>query len=163
MSAQEPDHRLTLLSAKSLAHYDGDPSAELQVVDRWREKFPDDGGLKYWRLSLLRYLGRRDSRLAELEEICRKGATDPVFYQELAADLTADAREQSRSIRLLHKSLRRQPRSGASLHGLAGIYWAKLDREKSLELYRFAACLDDKNESAGAKLFCGVPASTQNQ
>ncbi|MGD1276271.1 MAG: C39 family peptidase [Tepidisphaeraceae bacterium] len=153
MNAQAPDHWLPLIGAKSLAQYDGDPAAELQVVDRWLEKFPDDAALKFLRASLLRSLGRRDLRLQELENICSKGATDPVFYQELANDLALDAREHARSIRLLRKALRRQPRSGASLHALAGIYWANLDREKAMELYRFAACLEDKNESAAQSYF----------
>ena len=104
MQAHDAEHRLALLGARSLAHYDGDPSSELRVVERWLKTFPDDSGLKFMRLFLLRSLGQREQRLGELVEICHKGATDPVFYQELANDLAVDAREHTRCIRLLNKA-----------------------------------------------------------
>ena len=153
MNQLDPEHRLSLQGFRCLAAYDGDPTAELSAAQRLIEKYPDDERMKLVKLNALRSLGRCDDRIAALEEICGKGKCDPVFYQELAGEISADARELPRSIRLLRRVLRRQFRRGASLHALAGQFWSQLDRQRALELYRFTACLDDKNETAAQDYF----------
>ncbi len=88
-----------------------------------------------------------------LEKRCRSPHSHPIFNKELADELAADAREYPRAIRLLRKALYRQAPTGAALHGLAGRYWDLLDRSRSLELYRLAASLDDRNETAARSYF----------
>src|SRR5207302_9224565 len=101
--------RLPLAGRRALAAYDADPSERLASVEAMLAHFPEDNNLQLARISCLRELARRDERLALLRELCERPGADPIFWQQYADELSADAREHEQAIRLLRKAIRRRP------------------------------------------------------
>lgn len=140
-----PGHRLAHHARRALAQYDANPAEVLAAAEGLLTLFPDDEPLKLLRLSALRDLARRDERLALLKEICTK-PSDPVFRQIYAQELTADARNHGTARRLLRGVIRRQPNNAIAHYALANLEWDRRQFEDSTQLYRWASCLDDKDE-----------------
>src|SRR5207237_3359030 len=82
----------------------------------------------------------------------RPGA-DPYSWQQYAQALVPDARAHDRAIRLLRRAIRYRPTTAANFYTLAHILWDQRRFEGALELYRFAACLEDKNEQLARDYF----------
>src|SRR5204862_425546 len=108
------------------------------------------------RLAYLRDLTRREERLQLLESLSRRprkteesrerSQGNPLFWQQYAQELSRDARQHERAIALLNRALRAHPTDAGSLYILANILWARREFQPALELYRFATCLEDKDE-----------------
>src|SRR5206468_4319852 len=86
-------------------------------------------------------------RLAIHERLLANKETHPIFWQQYAQELRPDARRHDDAIWRLRRAIRRWPGEAANYYILAGIYWDHRRFEEALELYRFAACLGDKNEA----------------
>jgi tetratricopeptide (TPR) repeat protein len=153
MTAAAPDHRLTLHGHRSLAAYDSDSAETLQCLDKLLARFPDDGNLLLNKLSCLRVLGRRDERISLLRQAAAKKGSDPVFLSQLAQELRDDAREHSEVVRLLRRSLRYRRFDAINYHMLAGVLWDQCRRDEALPLYRWATCLEDKQEGLARSYF----------
>jgi tetratricopeptide (TPR) repeat protein len=147
MQAIAADHRLTINARNTLARYDSDVVAILQTTEQLLEKYPKDENLQLLRLACLRQLGRRDQRLEILRGICNGEAPDPLFFQELASELLVDAREHDYAEWLIRRTIRKRPDDAESYCVLGEIRWDRHRREEALELYRYAACLEDRQES----------------
>lgn len=146
-------HTLTLLAQWRLAMYDANPLEQLAVVDALLEKYPDNDVLRLSQLSLLGGLGRRDRRLEILEKYCADPEVHPAIRLQHARELMQDAREFPRAEALLRQTLRDQPLDQRNYSSLASLRWGQQQFEEGLELYRFAACLDDKNEQPSESYF----------
>lgn len=146
LQAAAPDHRLTLEVRRRLALYDSNPTEHLASIELLAERYPDNQSLQLERLSVLRDLARRDERLQTYEELCRKKEMHPIFWQQYAQELRADARRHEEAMILLNRALRKWPTEAGNYYVLANIYWDQRRFDEALELYRFAACLDDKEE-----------------
>jgi len=146
MKALAPQHRLTLCARRALAAYDANPTEILASVEALLEQFPDDANLQLSKLLCLRDLARRNERVAWLRNICDQKNCDPLLWQEYAWELSADAREQQESLRLLRGVLRVRGPQAKTLYLLANVLWNQRQFARATELYRFAACLDDKKE-----------------
>jgi tetratricopeptide (TPR) repeat protein len=146
LQAAAPGHRLTLQARRAFADYDADQSGMLACIQEILTLFPDDGNLRLVQLACLRDLARREERLTLLKEICDREHSHPIFWQEYARELAADAREHPAALRLLRRSARVSPRSDSTLSILGGIRWDQRRFPEACELYRFAACLDDTHE-----------------
>ncbi len=146
MQAAAPDHRLTLTARRALAGYDANTPALLESVEALLKAFPHDGNLQLAKLGCLRELARREERLALLETICAQPGVDSVFYQQYAQELGADAREHRAAGYWLRRAIRCRPVDAGNLMGLADLWWTQRDFEPATELYRYAACLEDKKE-----------------
>src|SRR5207244_949766 len=72
---------------------------------------------------------------------------------QYARELSADARRYDEAERLCRQAFRYNPRDAESAHVLAGILWNRQEREAAVDLYRFAACLEDKNEAYAESYF----------
>jgi tetratricopeptide (TPR) repeat protein len=83
---------------------------------------------------------------AEPSESNRRAAFDPIFWMQYAQELVADAREHSKALSLIRRTLLFQPTNGDALHLKAQIFWQQRRFEEALELYRVATCLSDKDE-----------------
>jgi tetratricopeptide (TPR) repeat protein len=150
MEARDANHRLTLWARRSIATYDADPVAQLRATEALQALYPDDASLRLHRVSLLRNLARRSDILDALARAAADAKADPIFLQQYAQELAADPREVPRAERLLRKCLRL--RGEAATHFiLANVLWGRREMEEALELYRFATCLDDKDDQ-----FAGV-------
>ncbi|MCD9185083.1 MAG: C39 family peptidase [Pyrinomonadaceae bacterium] len=153
MQEEFPDHRLTLRARWALAYYDCNDLSMLDAVEGLRKMFPDDINLKMSYLSVAQEHLRHDEKRALLEEYSKAKITDPLIWQMLGADLGADARQHKRAMRWIYKSLRCLPSHSLNYRLIADIYWAKRDFAQALELYRAAACLNDKDESLAWSYF----------
>lgn len=146
MNAEAADHRLTLNVRLAIAWYDDDQIQVLSCVEKLLEQFPEDANLKMQKILCLRTLARRSERLEYLKAICDDEKSDPLFWQQLAQELSEDARQHKEALRLLHKTLRSRPLDASSFYQLANIRWSQRQFDEALPLYRFAACLKDTNE-----------------
>jgi cellulose synthase operon protein C len=153
MQAIAPDHRLTLTAGRILAGYDSNPHAMLTCVERLLEKFPNNANLQLNKLSVLRDLSRHQDRLAELKSICDRKDSDPVLWVEYAHLLSSDARSDQTAWQLLKRALRFRPVDSHNFYLAANLLWNRREFVQATELYRFAACLDDKKEHLAAAYF----------
>lgn len=156
LEAAAPGHRLALHARRLIALYDGDPSASLRSVEALLELYPEDGNLQLSRLGHLRDLSRLEERLAWLESLCRPeeaGAGHPVFLQVLARELLGDAAASARCERLLRRAMSMNPTDAGLYHALGTVYWDRDERAAALELYRFGACLNDREEAFSNSYF----------
>lgn len=146
LAGKAPGHRLALHARRTLAAYDADRLTQLACVEELLGLFPDDANLLLEKLGYLRELGRREERLELLRRLCAKDDSPPLFWQQYARELSADAREHGVAVRLLRRAIRAIGRDAECYHGLAGILWNRRQLEEAMELYRFAACIEDRNE-----------------
>lgn len=153
MLQEAPGHKLTLEAERRLMLYDANSAGMLSAVERMRELFPEDTVLQLARLSLLRDLSRREERMATLEREYQRPEAHPSFFTQYAQELAADAREHPKVFDLLKRAIRRNPVDAGNYYLMAGILCDQLKFEEALELYRIAACLEDKNESVAEAYF----------
>ena len=153
LNEKAPGHRLTLHARRTLASYDADRVTQLQCVEDLLKLYPDDANLLLEKLGHLRELGRRDERLELLARLCAKDDSPPLFWQQYARELAADDRRHSAAMMLLRRAIRFMGRDAESYHSLAAIFWNRRRLEEALELYRFAACIEDRNENYAQSYF----------
>lgn len=153
MRGIDADHRLTLRGDGILARYDNDISAQLKAYEGLLKQFPEDVNLQLAKLQCLSELGRRDERIEMLKSTLKQDDCDPMFWTRLAAELSQDAREQKHVESLYRKAIRYRPHDAAAVSGLAGIYMDRGHDLKATDLFRIAACLDDKNENRAKSYF----------
>ncbi|HXX92996.1 MAG TPA: tetratricopeptide repeat protein, partial [Planctomycetota bacterium] len=153
LSARAPGHRLALWGRRSLAAYDADRVTQLACTEELLRLYPDDANLRLSKLGHLREMGRREERLELLQVECEREGAHPIFFQQYARELAADARRHDLAARYCLQSIRQNPRDAESFHILAGISWNRQDRERAVDLYRFAASLEDKNEAYAESYF----------
>jgi tetratricopeptide (TPR) repeat protein len=153
LQASAPGHRLTLQVQRAVAAYDANPSEMLAPIEKLLAQFPDDVNLQLARLACLRDLMPREDRLTQLRAACAKKASDPLLWRELAMELSRDGREHGLALHGLDRVLRFRPGDPIAVSIRADMAWAQGRFEEASELYRFAACLDDKNESYAVAWF----------
>ncbi|MBP6820691.1 MAG: tetratricopeptide repeat protein [Acidobacteria bacterium] len=146
MNAEFESHRLTLNARLAIAWYDEDQVQVLACVEKLLEQFPEDANLKMQKILCLRMLARRSERLDYLKTVCKDEKSDPLFWQQLAQELSDDARQNKETLRLLHRALRSRPLDAGNFYQLATIRWSQRQFEEAFTLYRFAVCLKDTNE-----------------
>jgi tetratricopeptide (TPR) repeat protein len=151
--AAAPGHRLAWEARRVLALYDANPTELLTAVEGLLRLYPEDGALQLHKTSCLRELARREECLAFLKGLCEKPGCDPVFWQLYAQELVPDARQHPEVVRLLRRYLRVRPGDARGYAALAGVLWAQRRFEPALELYRWAACLEDKDEGLAQSYF----------
>ncbi len=153
MSRSSAEHVLTQQARLARASYESDRAGMMFAAERLLELFPDDSRLTLIKLTCLRDLGRRAQRLALLEELCEDPACDPVYLQLYASELLEDAQRHDDAADLLRRAVRRRPNDGPTYSLLASRLWQSGEREAALDLYRFAACLQDKDERYAGTYF----------
>jgi tetratricopeptide (TPR) repeat protein len=142
-----PNHRLTFAARWSVASYDTNTPAVRSALDGLLGLFPDDVNLRLSDISVSSQSTSRLERLAKLEEYSKAEKTDPLFWQMFGYELGLDARQHDRALRWLFRVLRRDPGKALTYRLIADILWSKRRFEEAAELYRFAASLNDKDES----------------
>lgn len=153
LEALAPGHRLALEGRRRLAIYDGNPSVHLAVVEQLLAEFPACETSQLERLSLLQSHVRREDRLAIYREMCAKKETPPVFWQRYAHELREDVRHRDKALWLLRRAIRRWPSDGVGYYLLANVYCDMRRFQEALELYRFALCLNDRDEQFAMAYF----------
>ncbi|MFI4861704.1 MAG: tetratricopeptide repeat protein [Phycisphaerales bacterium JB063] len=153
IEAKYPDHTLALAARLSLADYDGDTSARARLVNQLAQRYPKCPAMAYRQYTCLREQGRLDQAAELLDTFRAQKECHPVFLEAHARLLSSDAREDSRAGYLLQKALRRSPRTADNYYSFAGYLWSKQQQEEATELYRFAACLEDRREAYAIAFF----------
>lgn len=146
IAAQAPAHFLTAQAKRTLAFYDTDLPAELTHVERLLELFPGDLHLELVRANLLSVMGRYAQRLELLKRLAERKETDPACWQQYALELSADARQHPQALYLLRKAARANPLLARTYATLARIRSSQRKFDEALQLYHFAACLEEKDE-----------------
>ena len=115
----------------------------------------DDPCLQLDRLGCLRGLSKRGGAAGDFREpLCPAGRPHPIFLQQYADELrirrpaAAGGRAAWRNG---HCGL--SPMEAGNYFVLASIYWDQRRFAEALELYRFAACLNDKEENFAHSYF----------
>ncbi len=148
MRALDAGHRLTIHARRAIAAYDADQPTMLACAEQLLNLYPKDVNVRMMRLSLLGDLGRRDERRERLEEICAQTDADPYFWHQMALELSSDARQYERATQLVRRSMRYRPLDDRGMSLLADVMWDRPEqRADALVLYRFAACLGERDEN----------------
>ncbi|MFB3892677.1 MAG: tetratricopeptide repeat protein [Phycisphaerae bacterium] len=166
MRETAPEHRLTYQADLAMASYDSDQAANLAAINKLLELFPGDRIWQHAKLLSLGDLSARAQRLELLAAMCEGGngkrdpshpgtptQFHPAFYLRYAQELSEDARSHAQAVRLLRKALGMMPSMAGAYYVLADIYWQHRRFDEACELYRFATCLEDKNESFARSYF----------
>lgn len=161
MEAAAPDHRLVLYARYVLARYDANNAEQLATLDALLQRFPDDVTFLLQRINVLRDLDRREDRIALLRRLSQQPGSDPIFMQQYAQELLADAREHATAERLLRKVIRARPLTPAAYFFLANLLWDQQRQEEGLELYRIASCLDDGSDGLARTYFRSARAANR--
>jgi cellulose synthase operon protein C len=162
MVAIAPHHRLTLDAERSIAGYDSDETRVLAAIEKSLAQFPDCGNLILGKLSCLRELARREERLEILANMCAIDS-HPVFLQYYAQEIGDDGRSVELAIALLRRTIRQMPSSAQNYYSLAQILWVQREYDLAFDLYRFAACLEDKRSHYAKTYFFTARHRNQTQ
>jgi tetratricopeptide (TPR) repeat protein len=153
LAAEADGHRIGLEARRRLACYDGNPSERLIAIEELLKLTPDAACLQLERLGCLRDLVQREQRMAIYRELCEKRGAHSIFLQQYAQELGADGRRHAEAIVLLHRAIRQRPAEAGGYCILAGVLWNDRRFEEAFELYRFATCLNDKEEAFAGSYF----------
>lgn len=151
--ALAPAHRITWFARRSLAVYDGDSAAILHANEELWRLFPGKEALARNLLLSLRELRGSKERLELLEPLCAQQGATPYFQVELARELLPNPAERPRVRALLSRAIAHQGPNAGTLLLCADLWWEEGCYSKALEIYRFAACADDKDERAAEAYF----------
>jgi tetratricopeptide (TPR) repeat protein len=153
MQAKAAAHRLTLSAQRALAAYDGNAPALRNCLEQLLKQYPDDGNLNLARLGCLRELARRGERLALLERLCGQPGVDPIFLQQYARELRADARDHRAATSWVRCALRYRPTDAALVSAWADLLWDRGEHDQALRYYRLAAGLGETQEQFAQSYF----------
>jgi tetratricopeptide (TPR) repeat protein len=148
-----PGHRLTLQSELSLRRYDGHNYDSLQLTQRLLEKYPNDLRLVLNRLDYLHEFGTRTERVELLQKALSDFGPAVRLKTKLAEEYLQDARELDRAESELRYLMRWVASDSHSVSLYACLAWARQRYDDSVELYRIAACLAEKDESYAQTFF----------
>ncbi|OWK37938.1 tetratricopeptide repeat protein [Fimbriiglobus ruber] len=159
LRAEAPDDRLTKFAAVAWGRSTGHPVLLHDALTALLADYPHDSTLVLAKTAILRDLGRANERRAILEaEVAAgaggdttggregRGGAEPLLMQSLAQMLITDPDAQDLADRLLRRSVRVRPHAAAGYYLLASQRWERQQFADAVDLYRFAACLDDREE-----------------
>lgn len=145
-AAASPNERLLKWASFAFAKATWHPMRQLESLDRLLAESPQQPALLLMKSVVFRELGRSSERLELLQQAGGRADSDPLIAQTLAQTLLSDHRRQAEAVRLLRRSLRQRPGAAAGYYLLATYAWEHQQFETAVELYRMAACLDDREE-----------------
>lgn len=149
MRERFPTHRLTRFAELAWARATGHPVLQMEAVETLLADFPQVSTLVMAKTSLLRELGLMPERLATLEKAAEDADANPLIWQSLAQMLLTHPQRQGEATRWIRRSLQVRPTAAAGYYLLGNQYWEEQRFEEAVELYRFAACLEDRDEQFG--------------
>ena len=144
MEASRPEARVTAYARIALARYDASPTQLLAAFQSMLELFPKDSTALLSKVGILKDINRREERLAlaRAQEI----DGDPIFCQHLGQLLLADPATHDEAIRVLRRAIRRRPFAAGAWYLLGNVLWEQREFTESAEIYRFSACLEERDE-----------------
>ncbi|MGL6094255.1 MAG: hypothetical protein ACRC7O_00450, partial [Fimbriiglobus sp.] len=146
LAADHPGHRIAKQARVAWARATLHPVLLLDAIEALLTDFPHDATLVLSKAAALRELGRTPERLALLEAEGSALDAEPLVAQSFAQMLLTDPNRQAEADRLLRRSLRNRPGAAAGYFLLASQRWEHQRFPDGVDLYRFAACLDDQED-----------------
>ncbi len=146
MREVQPEHRLTFYGRRALATYDCDPVGASHAYAQMLKQFPDDTMLRLAQVDSMRFDASRQERIALLESLVSQPGTDSLFRLQLAEELSQDARSHGEARRLVRRLLVQRPYEARCYYTLAKLEWEAMRFDEATQLYRTAACLNDKDD-----------------
>lgn len=144
-----PEHRLTRFAALAWARATGHPVLQQEALAALLTDFPDVSTFVLAQTGVQRELGLAPERLATLETAAADPEANPLLWQSLAQVLLTDHRRQEEAHRLIRRSLQARPAAAVGYYLLGTQRWDQQRFTEAVELYRFAACLEDREEQFG--------------
>ncbi|MGL6073080.1 MAG: tetratricopeptide repeat protein [Fimbriiglobus sp.] len=139
-----PGHRLTHYAELAWSRATQHPVWQLEACEALLSKFPKDSTLILSRASAFRDLGRMTDRRDVLSIAYEEGVNDPLLMQSLAQMYLPHPGKQVEAEQILRRSIRLRPNGAPGYYLLASQLWEQQKFDESLELYRIACCLDDR-------------------
>jgi tetratricopeptide (TPR) repeat protein len=159
LQAEFPGRRLTRFAAVAWARATAHPVLLLDALDALLADYPHDPTLVLSKTAVLRDLGRVRERMELLKAEGSKAGAEPLLMQSLAQALLTDPAGRAEADRLLRRSVRVRPHAAAGYFLLASERWEAQQFDEAVELYRFAACMDDR-EDQFAEAYARAAAAT---
>lgn len=138
--------RLTGMARVAIARYDANSTRLLQALDGMLELSPSEATFLLSKVNLLRDLGRKEERLAMTREQIDRPDGDPLFAQHYAQLVLPDPRQHAEAVRIMRRGVRKRPFAAVAYYFLANLLWEQRQFHDAVDLYRFAAALDDRDE-----------------
>ena len=151
-----PGHRLTIVARWTISAYDANSLGIGSAIDALQKKFPDDVNLRMSQLSISYEFTGRAERIEALEKYSKAKPTDPLIWQMFGYELGLDAKQHRRSLHWLWKSLRKIPTNALNFRFIADVLWSRRRFDEAVELYGFAASLNDKDEQLAYTYFLAM-------
>ena len=146
---------VTFWAELALAAYDRKSSEALGIIERLLPAFPDNEQLLLAKLSWMNERAQRADRLALLARACASSKCSPPLILRYASELKQDLRELEHAASWARRAVRKGF-AQLNVDCLAAILWAKGQMPEALELLRFVACLNDKEEAAAKTYFAAA-------
>ena len=153
MEQLNAEHRLTLFARRDLAFYDASPTRQLSCAEGLLARFPNSNNFRWSKLSALRELSRKSEYGEYLKEIAHAEDSDPLFWRELAKELSLEDRGRGSARRYALRALRWNPTEAESLVTFANLLWDQRKFSEATDLYRFASCMRDSVEGYARRWF----------
>ncbi len=145
LSSEAPGHRLVHAVRRAIAVYDEHATQILACAEERLRLFPDALSAAVEAILVMRPVATRAARIDRLSELVRR-SPDPVFLELLAGELAQDDRRHDEARRLARRALFRGQVRAESHATLASLCWNRREHDEAIELYRFAACLHERDE-----------------
>jgi cellulose synthase operon protein C len=153
MAQLDAEHRLTTFARGRLASYDGERAVLNECTDKLLTAYPNDQNQWGVKLSLLRENGTREQRLKLLGELSQKPECQSVFGHQYVDELLYDPKKRAEAAYLLRRRMHGGDVGGQVCSLMAQLRWVEGKRDEALMWRRYAACLDDKDESRAGAYF----------
>jgi cellulose synthase operon protein C len=148
-----PDHRLTWQAVRQMAMYDNDEREMAVAIEKLLEMYPDDTSAKMSYVSILANLNRDARRIELLRKWVAEPTPHPLLKLQLAQLLMADGRTRDEAQKLLRQAMQRAPSYARIYLELGDLLWTRNHRVEATRMYRFAACLEEKDEFNATRYF----------
>lgn len=146
LNRMSESHYITLTARSALAGYDANIPALLVVLEQYIRQFPDDPFLLHLKLNCLHDMGRFSEKMEILSDLCKKPDKKPVFWSAYAQEIMKDIRKKDEALYWLKKALRYLRNEARDITQMGHLFWLERKYKEAIELFRFASCLEDKNE-----------------
>lgn len=142
-----PEHVLTHHARWRLSLYDSQLGEQAAALEKLHALHPKNAAIQLSFSYALQPLSRQEERVELLRKRCEGRDSNPVFFIPYAQELAADSRRHAEARTLFERAIRARPGEARAYSSLANLLWSQMKFDEALELYRFAACLDDLNEA----------------
>ena len=152
MRTEHTNERMRWSVELALARYDNNTQARKDGLTALLEIHPGVINWELDRLNAIRDLHGREAYTEALRESCTSKDAHPLLLRALGRELHWEAKHQLEGERLINRVHRKRIDAIAVLT-TANIAWDRRQLSEATDIYRLAACLDDKNLFLGTTYF----------